>query len=88
MSFFKNPLPIQSGGGTTLTRKRETFTATANQTDFKLTGSYEINKNRLDVLVGNVEQFSPDNFTEVDSKTIRFASGLAVGTKVVVSYFE
>lgn len=60
----------------------ENFTATEGQTVFTLVNTYEIGKNRLEVSVDGIQQFSPQNFTETSPTSITFSEGLPVGTKV------
>ena len=86
MSFFINKPIVNYYTIDTTNYKTfvEKFKATANQTVFTLTNSYEVGKNRLEVTVEGVQQFTPDNYTETSSNTITFAEGLPVGTDVVV----
>lgn len=84
MSFFNN-----KGGQSSPSPIDETiqnFVATANQTVFNLTESYELGKNRLEVIVGGVRQYAPTNFTETSPKSFTLASGVPLGTEVVAIY--
>lgn len=71
-----------------LVRNRDVFTATANQTVFTLTKSYTPNENMIDVSIGGVPQYSPNNFTETSSTTFTTVSGVPVGIEVVAVYFS
>lgn len=69
--------------------KKESFVSTAGQTVFTLTkGTYLINENRIEVEVGGVPQFSPNNFTETNEKTITFKAPLEAGLDVVITYYS
>lgn len=60
----------------------ESQIATAGQTDFTLNFSYEVGVNNLAVYVDGVRKFVPD-YSETSTNTIKFASGLTLGAKVV-----
>lgn len=71
-----------------LTRRKEVFTATSNQTVFTLKNKYSPNEYKLSVVVGGVPQFSPENFTETSATKFTMKEGLSTGTEVVVIYSE
>lgn len=75
-------------GTGTLVRYRDVFDATENQTVFTLTNSYDQHLNRIDVVVGGVPQYSPDNFTESSSTTITLSAGIPSGMRVIATYFS
>lgn len=75
-------------GTGTVIRHREEFIATAGQTVFNLQNSYDQYQNRIDVSVGNVPQFSPDNFQETTATRITLTEGASAGDKVIVTYFS
>ena len=88
MSFFNN----KGGNSSSPSIPRndetvETFTSTANQTVFNLAGSYNVGKNRMQVFVGGVRQFSPKNFTETNSKSFTLKEAPSTGTEVIAIYF-
>lgn len=85
MSFFKNK-GGQSSSSTPIDETIQKFTATANQTVFNLTGAYEVGKNRLEIIVGGVRQFTPTNFTETSPKSFTLKIGVPVGTEVIAIY--
>lgn len=68
-------------------RVRDVFTATEGQTDFTLSQPYDQFQNRIEVFVGNIPQFSPDNFIELSSTKIRFTEGLPAGVEVIATYY-
>lgn len=68
--------------------KRDTFTSTANQTVFTLSGEYIPNRYRLRVIIGQVEQFSPESFTESTSKTFTMNQPLPLGIQVIAIYTQ
>lgn len=70
---------------TLFTRIVEKFTATAGQTVFNLGNSYTPGQDELQVTINGVFQVTPENYTETDSTTITFVSGLDAGDFVVVS---
>lgn len=89
MSFYKNKLTTINTYEITATSSNintpiEHFNATENQKVFTLVNSYEIGKNRLQVVVGGVKQYTPNNYTETTSNSITFIEGLSVGTEVTV----
>jgi hypothetical protein len=67
------------------TNSQEIFTATANQTVFNLAVDYQPGTNSLSVFVDGVNQYGPGAqyaYTETDSNTVTFVSGLHVGASV------
>jgi hypothetical protein len=65
--------------------QQEIVTATANQTVFNLGISYQPGTNSLSVFVDGVNQYGPGAqyaYTETDSDTVTFTSGLHVGAEV------
>jgi len=65
--------------------QQEIITATAGQTVFDLTISYQPGTNSLSVFVDGVNQYGPGAqyaYTETDSDTVTFVSGLHVGAEV------
>jgi len=74
-------------GTGTVNRVREVFIATEGQTDFTLQQSYDQFQNRIDVTIMGVPQFSPDNFIELTSNSIRLSEGVSAGTEVIVVYY-
>ena len=54
-------------------------TATQGQTIFNLTFSYTLGNNSLNVFVNGSKQVITLNYTETDSTTVTFLSGLNVG---------
>lgn len=86
MAFFNNIGGQSTSPSTPVDETIQTFTATANQTVFNLTGSYEAGKNRLEVIVGGVRQFAPVNFTETNSKTFTLKIGVPAGTDIIAIY--
>ena len=67
------------------TNQQEIITATAGQTVFDLSISYQPGTNSLSVFVDGVNQYGPGAsyaYTETDSDTVTFASGLHVGAEV------
>src|SRR5690606_38960995 len=75
-------------GTGTVVRHREEFISTEGQDTFTLENTYDQFQNRIDVTVGNVPQFSPDNFTEATNTSIKLNEPLPAGVKVVVTYFS
>jgi len=67
---------------------RNIFIATEGQTLFTLSSPYDVLQNRIEVEVGGVPQFSPDNFTETSSTTFTLSEGITAGTKVIATYFS
>ena len=67
------------------TNQQEIVTATAGQTVFNLGISYQLGTNSLSVFVDGVNQYGPGAqyaYTETDSDTVTFTSGLHVGAEV------
>lgn len=67
------------------TNSQEIITATAGQTVFNLSISYQVGTNSLSVFVDGVNQYGPGAqyaYTETDSDTVTFVSGLHVGAQV------
>jgi hypothetical protein len=67
------------------TNQQQIITATANQTVFNLSISYQPGTNSLSVFVDGVNQYGPGAqyaYTETDSDTVTFVSGLHVGAQV------
>jgi hypothetical protein len=67
------------------TNQQEIVTATAGQTVFNLSISYQPGTNSLSVFVDGVNQYGPGAqyaYTETDSDTVTFVSGLHVGAEV------
>jgi hypothetical protein len=67
------------------TNSQEIITATAGQTVFNLSISYQPATNSLSVFVDGVNQYGPGalySYVETDSNTVTFNSGLHVGAEV------
>lgn len=67
------------------TNQQEIITATAGQTVFPLSISYQPGANSLSVFVDGVNQYGPGaqySYVETDSTTVTFNSGLHVGAEV------
>ena len=67
------------------TNQQQIITATAGQTVFNLSISYQPGTNSLSVFVDGVNQYGPGAqyaYTETDSDTVTFVSGLHVGAQV------
>lgn len=67
------------------TNQQQIVTATASQTVFNLSISYQPGTNSLSVFVDGVNQYGPGAqyaYTETDSDTVTFVSGLHVGAQV------
>jgi hypothetical protein len=65
--------------------QQQIITATANQTVFNLSINYQPGTNSLSVFVDGVNQYGPGAqyaYTETDSDTVTFVSGLHVGAQV------
>jgi len=65
--------------------QQQIITATANQTVFNLSISYQPGTNSLSVFVDGVNQYGPGAqyaYTETDADTVTFVSGLHVGAEV------
>ena len=71
-----------------VTRRSETFTATAGQTVFNLTKSYLVNQGRVDVYVSGVKQRSGIDFMETNPTRITMTQGQVAGTVIEVVYFS
>jgi hypothetical protein len=67
------------------TAQEETATATAGQTVFNLTLDYIVGANSLAVFVNGSNQIVNVNYTETDSNTVTFTTGLNVGDVVKFS---
>lgn len=67
---------------------KDEFVATEGQTLFNLTSNYILNRNWIRVIVGGVEQFSPQNFTETNPTSFTLKSGVKGGTDVVAIYYK
>lgn len=77
----------QSTGDVTISATKvsdqETQTATSGQTVFTLTTmTYEPGMNMLSVFIDGINQILGEAFTETNSTTVTFTSGLHVGAKV------
>lgn len=68
--------------------KIEHFIAEEGQALFTLDGSYTQNKNKVSVIVGGVEQFSPFNFEETSTNSITLNEGVPVGVGVTIKYIK
>lgn len=75
-------------GTGTVVRHKDEFIATQNQKVFNLSNTYDQFQNRINVTVGYVPQYSPDNFNETSSTSITFDEGVPQGVKVIVEYFS
>ena len=67
------------------TNSQQIITATAGQTVFNLSISYQPGTNSLSVFVDGVNQYGPGAqyaYTETDSDTVTFTNGLHVGAEV------
>jgi hypothetical protein len=67
------------------TSQQQIITATANQTVFNLSITYQPGTNSLSVFVDGVNQYGPGAqyaYTETDADTVTFVSGLHVGAQV------
>jgi hypothetical protein len=67
------------------TSQQQTITATAGQTVFDLTLDYVAGANNLAVYVNGSKQIVTTNYTETDSNTVTFLTGLNVGDLVQFS---
>jgi hypothetical protein len=67
------------------TSQQQTITATAGQTVFNLTIDYVPGTNNLAVFVNGSKQIAGVNYTETDSNTVTFLTGLNVGDVVQFS---
>lgn len=75
-------------GTGTVVRHKDEFIATQNQKVFNLSNTYDQFQNRINVTVGSVPQYSPDNFNETTSTSITFEDDIPQGVKVIVEYFS
>lgn len=80
MSFFNNK------NGELFSERIEIFTSTEGQTVFILSDRYNLGENRLQVIIGGVRQFAPNNFTETNTTTFTLTSGVSAGLEVVAIY--
>ncbi|WP_214797669.1 glycerophosphodiester phosphodiesterase family protein [Exiguobacterium sp. s5] len=71
-----------------VTRRSETFAATASQTVFNLTKAYLVGQGRLDVYISGVKQRSGIDFTETNPTRFTLSEGLDAGTVVEAVYFS
>ena len=71
-----------------VTRRSETFAATAGQTVFNLTSAYIIDQGRIDVYISGVKQRSGVDFTETSPTSFTLSEGLDAGTIVEAVYFS
>ncbi|MBA4294357.1 hypothetical protein C0431_15465 [bacterium] len=71
-----------------VTRRSETYTATANQTVFDLTKAYMVGQGRLDVYISGVKQRSGIDFTETSPTSFTLSEGLEAGTIIEAVYFS
>lgn len=85
MSFYRNNVANINNyavDATNFVVVEELFTATEGQTVFTVNTAYEINKNRINVYVEGIPQFSPDNFTETSSNSFTLLEEVPLGTKI------
>lgn len=66
----------------------EVFLATSGQTDFVLAGSYRMGVHELEVYLNGVRQTIEKDYTEVDTKSIRFTAPLELGESVMFAVTE
>lgn len=78
---------LNNAGAATLERKIQHFVATEGQTVFELEHPYTTNSNFIEVVVGGIPQFSPDNFEETSSTLFTLLEGASLGTKVTAIYY-
>ncbi|KDN58437.1 SGNH/GDSL hydrolase family protein [Exiguobacterium sp. AB2] len=71
-----------------VTRRSETFAATAGQTVFNLTKAYLVDQGRIDVYISGIKQRSGIDFTETSPTRFTLSEGLEVGTVVEAVYFS
>jgi hypothetical protein len=84
IATYDNVTGINSNA-VSFTNQQQIITATANQTVFNLSISYQVGTNSLSVFVDGVNQYGPGAqyaYTETDSDTVTFVSGLHVGAEV------
>lgn len=66
---------------------KDAFVTVEGQTEFTLSGEYDLHQNRIRVIVDGVEQFSPKNFLEQSSNKFMMNEPLPAGTDVTAIYF-
>lgn len=71
-----------------VTRRSDTFAATAAQTVFNLTQAYLVGQGRLDVYISGVKQRSGIDFTETSPTSFTLSEGLEAGEIVEAVYFS
>jgi hypothetical protein len=71
-----------------VTRRSETFAATAGQTVFNLTKAYLVDQGRIDVYISGIKQRSGVDFTETSPTSFTLSEGLDAGTIVEAVYFS
>lgn len=71
-----------------VTRRSETFAATAGQTVFNLTKAYLVDQGRIDVYISGIKQRSGVDFTETSPTSFTLSGGLDAGTIVEAVYFS
>lgn len=71
-----------------VTRRSETFSATAGQTVFNLTKAYLVDQGRIDVYISGIKQRSGVDFTETSPTSFTLSEGLDAGTIVEAVYFS
>jgi len=84
IATYDNVTGINSNA-VSFTNQQQIITATANQTVFNLSISYQVGTNSLSVFVDGVNQYGPGAqyaYLETDSDTVTFVSGLHVGAEV------
>jgi len=84
IATYDNVTGINSNA-VSFTNQQEIITATAGQTVFNLSIDYQVGTNSLSVFVDGVNQYGPGAqyaYTETDSDTVTFTSGLHVGAEV------
>ena len=70
-----------------VTRRSQTYVATANQTVFTLTDAYLVDQGRLDVYVAGAKLRSGSDFTETSPTSFTLTAPLAAGVAVEAVYF-
>jgi len=84
IATYDNVTGINSNA-VSFTNQQQIITATAGQTVFNLSIDYQVGTNSLSVFVDGVNQYGPGAqyaYTETDSDTVTFVSGLHVGAEV------
>lgn len=71
-----------------VTRRSETFAATAGQTVFNLTKAYLVDQGRIDVYISGIKQRSGVDFTETSPTSFTLTVGVEAGTIVEAVYFS